>query len=80
VQLGPDANVHGDVTVVGGKLDVDRKARVGGQLNEIGFDSPRIRFCPLTDGDGRSTLQERMSRSSTSSLCPFGCSCSDCSA
>jgi hypothetical protein len=47
VQLGPDANVHGDVTVVGGKLDVDRKARVGGQLNEIGFDSPRIRFRPF---------------------------------
>ncbi|MBE3073318.1 MAG: hypothetical protein IMZ67_10100, partial [Acidobacteria bacterium] len=49
VRLGPDANVLGDVTVVGGRLDVDPQARIRGQINEIGFDVPRIRFRPFTN-------------------------------
>ena len=47
VRLGPDANVHGDVTVVGGHLDVDPQAIVGGEVNEIGFDVPRIGWSPF---------------------------------
>jgi hypothetical protein len=47
VRLGPDATVRGAVTVVGGRLEADPRARVGGEVNEIGFDMPRLGLKPI---------------------------------
>ncbi len=46
LHLGPKADVRGDVTVVGGTLDRNPQARVGGDVNDIGFDFPRLHIRP----------------------------------
>lgn len=42
VNLGPEADVRKDVVVVGGQLHRDERARIGGEVNEIGWGSGRV--------------------------------------
>jgi hypothetical protein len=42
VDLGPDADVRKDVVVVGGQLRRAEGARVGGEVNEVGFGAGRF--------------------------------------
>jgi hypothetical protein len=53
VELGPNAVVHRDVTVVGGTLRRDPSARIDGEINEIGIgaiDLSGVRWSPPSLG------------------------------
>jgi hypothetical protein len=49
IHLGPRAEVQGDVTVVGGAIDRDPGAKIGGRVNEVAFSFFPVRIRPLWD-------------------------------